>query len=39
MLIELAHVPREWHRAPCAKQFLVRTCLDVGDTLDGGAEQ
>ena len=39
MSIKFAQVPRELHRAPCAEQFLVRTCLDVGDALDGSAEQ
>ena len=39
MFIEFAQVLRELHRAPCAEQFQVRTCLDVGDALDGNAEQ
>ena len=39
MFIEFAQVLRELHRAPCAEQFLVRTCLDVGDTLGGSAKQ
>ena len=38
MFIKFAQVLRELHRAPCAEQFLVRTCLDVGGALDGSAE-
>ena len=39
MFIKFAQVLRELHRAPCAEQLQVRTCLDVGDALDGSAEQ
>lgn len=39
MSIKFAQVPRKWHRAPCAEQLQVRTCLDVGDTLGGSAKQ
>ena len=39
MFIEFAQVLREWHCAPRAEQLQVRSRLDVGDALDGSAEQ